>query len=280
MLLLFTDLDGTLLDHHTYSFDAALPALEKARALSIPVIFCTSKTRAETEAWRTRLRNTHPFIVENGGALYVPDGTFRGDVTMPVRRCAYGVIEFGSPYAELVEVLRAASAESRCPVRGFSDMSVEEVADRCGIPKERAELAKQREYDEPFVILGAAAESLLAAIERHGKRWTRGGRFHHIVGANDKSHCVHLLIYYYRQMAGAVRTAGLGDGLNDAAFLRAVDIPVVIESPGSARLLSLVPGARKTDHPGPQGWNHAVMEILEEHSRPDPGGAGITAGLR
>ena len=29
--LVFTDMDGTLLDHHTYSFEAAKPALKSVR---------------------------------------------------------------------------------------------------------------------------------------------------------------------------------------------------------------------------------------------------------
>ena len=44
-LLVFTDLDGTLLDHHSYSHAAALPGLERLRGLEVPVIPVTSKTR-------------------------------------------------------------------------------------------------------------------------------------------------------------------------------------------------------------------------------------------
>ena len=76
MLVIYTDLDGTLLDHETYSFDAARQALDRLQAQAIPLIFCTSKTRSETEMWRARMQNAHPFIVENGGALFVPAGYF------------------------------------------------------------------------------------------------------------------------------------------------------------------------------------------------------------
>jgi len=72
--VVFTDLDGTLLDHSSYSFEAARPALEGLRARRIPVVPCTSKTRAEVEEIRTRLRNRDPFVVENGGAALIPAG--------------------------------------------------------------------------------------------------------------------------------------------------------------------------------------------------------------
>lgn len=66
-LLVFTDLDGTLLDHHTYSWQPARPALERLDGLKIPLILCSSKTSPEMLGLRAELGNRHPFIVENGG---------------------------------------------------------------------------------------------------------------------------------------------------------------------------------------------------------------------
>lgn len=126
-------------------------------------------------------------------------------------------------------------------------------------------LARRREYDEPFEILGPGADQLLEGIERRNKRWTRGGRFYHILGASNKAHCVRLLIDLFRRAYGEITTAGLGDGLNDAGFLEAVDIPIVMKSPDSAQLLADVPRARLSDFPGSKGWNRAVLEILQEH---------------
>lgn len=266
MLILYTDLDGTLLDQRTYSWDSARTALDRLRHLEVPLVFCTSKTRAETEYWRTQIQAGHPFIVENGGALYVPRNCFPFSRKAHRRRDGYAVIEIGCPYEELVEILRVVSAESRCRVRGFHDMSVEEVSELCGIPLQQAALAKQREYDEPFEILGSAGTRLLQGIEKHGKRWTRGGRFYHILGANDKARCVRLLTRFYRQAFGELKTIGLGDGLNDAAFLNEVDIPIIIKSATSPELSSLVRGARVTDDPGPEGWNRSVLGILQADS--------------
>ena len=68
MDVVFTDLDGTLLEHSTYSFAEAEEALDLLRSQDIPLVICTSKTRSEVEFWRRLLGNEHPFIVENGGA--------------------------------------------------------------------------------------------------------------------------------------------------------------------------------------------------------------------
>jgi len=68
--IIFTDLDGTLLHPQTYSFDAAMPALKLIKEKDIPLILCSSKTRAEIEVYRKKLDNQHPFVSENGGGIF------------------------------------------------------------------------------------------------------------------------------------------------------------------------------------------------------------------
>jgi mannosyl-3-phosphoglycerate phosphatase len=267
MIVLFTDLDGSLLDESTYSTDPAREALHRIRELGLPLVFCTSKTRAEVEHWRFTLSNSDPFIIENGGALYVPDGYFPTDFGASLRRDAYEVFEFGAPYNELVDALHEASQETGCRVRGFHDMTAEEVSRRYSLSPEQSRLAKIREYDEPFEILDPPGSELLTAIEASGKHCTRGGRLHHITGHESKAHSVSLLASYYRRTFDDIITVGLGDGMNDLDFLSCVDLPVVIRSRAASELISLLPRARLTSLPGPEGWNRAVLEILDEHAR-------------
>jgi len=264
-LLVLSDLDGTLLDHTTYAFDAARAALDRLHAARVPLVLCTSKTRAEVEPIRAALDNTHPFIVENGGGVYVPPGYFPFEIEGAERRGDYAVIPLGDSYAELRRALERASRGSGVGARGFADMTDDDVAAETGLTPLEARLARQREFDEPFVVLEPArAPELLAAIEREGKRWTAGGRFHHITGATDKAAAVRRLVALYRRQLGDVRTVGLGDAPNDAAFLRAVDIPILMASPRLDQLRALVPGGRVTALEGPAGWSAAVLAVLDE----------------
>ena len=73
---MFTDLDGTLLDHDTYGFEPALPALAMLAQKNIPVILNSSKTLVEILKIRSALGNCHPFIAENGSVVAVPEQTF------------------------------------------------------------------------------------------------------------------------------------------------------------------------------------------------------------
>jgi mannosyl-3-phosphoglycerate phosphatase family protein len=262
MTVIFTDLDGTLLDHHTYSWQAARPALDRLQQLRIPWVPVTSKTRAEVEFWRLRLGNTHPFIVENGGAAYVPAGYL--PFALPKQYHAYEIMEWGTPYTTLVAALKRASHSSGCRVRSFHEMTVSEVAGLCDLPLEQAILAKQRDYDEPFVVLDPdRAGELASAIEGQGFHVTRGGRFWHILGANDKAVAVQGLIALFERLYGPVRTIGLGDGWNDASFLNAVSTPVLMRSPHLAELQRLVPHGIVTERLGPAGWNESVLALLE-----------------
>ena len=263
MDLVFSDLDGTLFHSRTYSWEAAEPALRLLRRRDTPLIFSSSKTRAEMELLRKRLANRHPFIVENGGAVFIPQHYFPFEVPGARIVDGYEVLEFGERYQVVVDTLLVASYESGCRVRGFYDMNAEQIGLRCGLPLAQAVLAKQREYDEPFEIVdssSARVRRLLGAIEDHGKRWTRGGRFYHIHGDADKSFCVRVLTDLYRSARGPVRSLGLGDHWNDFEFLKTVDEAVVIRSPSAEELAWSIPGARVTDRPGPAGWNEAVTE--------------------
>jgi mannosyl-3-phosphoglycerate phosphatase len=263
-LVIFSDLDGTLLDHATYAFDAALPSLRRLRDLEIPVVLCTSKTRAETEPIRQALENTHPFIIENGGGVFIPKGYFPFHIDGAAETDGYWLLRLGEPYRDLVAALASASRSSGVPVWGFASMSAEDVALTTGLSLDAARRARQREFDEPFMILEPGRSSeLVTAIERQGKRWTQGGRFHHILGQNDKAAAIRCLASLYRRLLGSVHTVGLGDAPNDADFLNAVDVPIVVPSPQLDRVRSLVPGAHVSTLEGPAGWNEAISRLLD-----------------
>jgi len=148
----------------------------------------------------------------------------------------------------------------RHPPATHLDMVLEDIA----LPA--VSIDREREFDEPFVILDVErARDLLAAITREGKRWTRGGRFHHITGASDKATAFSRLVALYRRDLGPTRTIGLGDAPNDAGLLRVVDVPIAVASSRLAQLHALVPSAQVTKLPGPAGWNEAVLSLLDAH---------------
>ena len=71
-ILVFTDLDGTLLDHYTYQTDEATEMIATLKLNEIDIIPNSSKTLPEISLIREQLDLSSPFIIENGAAVFIP----------------------------------------------------------------------------------------------------------------------------------------------------------------------------------------------------------------
>jgi hydroxypyruvate reductase len=274
--VIFTDLDGTLLDEATYSFAAARPALNLIACSGTPLLLCSSKTSSEIEQYRNRLGNTHPFISENGGGIFIPRGHFPFPIEAE-ESGGYQLIRLGQPYAEIRKAFIRLREESRAKVLGFGDMSPAEVAKLTGLSHDDAVLAMQRDFDEPFVFEGEPDTDFLNAIKAAGLRWTQG-RIFHIMGKHDKGRAVDILMSIYRRQYDGVTSIALGDSLNDLAMLAAADRPVLVRHrDGSCDERINLTGLMRTTLPGPAGWNEALLQLTARESLLDIYNAALAA---
>ncbi len=275
-LIIFTDLDRTLLDSN-YSFKNALPALRLIRKKNIPLILCSSKTRTEIEHYRKKLKNIHPFISENGGGIYIPKSYFRfqgsgdfGELSRAVRGQGeenekYHIIKLGAKYSDLRKALCELRAKG-FDVRGFGDMSIKEISGLTSLKTAEAKLAKQRDFDEPFVFKGSKASlnKLKQNIKLMGLTYTQG-EFFHIKGKSDKGRAVEILKELYDVQNSKIITIALGDSPNDIEMLQNVDYPIVIQKPdGSYDKRIKVKKLIKAEGIGSEGWNRAVRSLLNK----------------
>lgn len=255
--VVFSDLDGTLLDSRSYEFDEARPALELLHKLRIPLVLCTSKTRAEVLSIRERMGNTDPFIVENGGGIFIPAGYF-GRRVGNTESSGYEVIPLGKPYSLIRTRLLELRKQTGVIVRGFGDMSIEEIVQLTALSPESAIKAKMRDFEEPFFFPDGESSDFLRAIEDSGLKWTRG-RFFHLMGNHDKGQAVGIVKRFYEKGRMEIQTIGLGDGLNDLPMLISVSEPVLVRhADGSFDPHVILPNLVKTRKVGPAGWNEAV----------------------
>lgn len=260
--VLFTDLDGTLLDLFDYSYDAALPAMESLKEKNVPVIFCTAKTLVENEYYREILGIGDPFIVDNGGAIFIPKNYFSFRFACKERN-NYCVIELGAPYEELRAALKAIRAETGFKITGFGDMTVEEVAKDTNLSLEAASRAKKKEYNESFIFDEPEEKEavLFDKIRAKGFSVTHGGRYYNIHGRNaDKGKAVKNLTELFEQEYGAVKTFGVGDSRNDISMLNAVEQPALVKNKKGSWLELSLPNLYKAQGEGPEGW----VEVIEK----------------
>jgi len=267
-LLVFTDLDGSLLDHHSYSFRGAEEALLRLHQLAIPLVLSTSKTRTEIQKLQERLDLHEAFIAENGGGIYLPPGHPIQNLRELQQFGKYRGKQFGRPYSYIRKIF--IKFRDRYNLKGFGDMSIEEIMQATDLCREDAILARQREFSEPFLFLvEPRSQELQEEVAPHGLSITRGGRFYHLMSAdqNKGQAVVETTRLFQAACRDRLITLGLGDAENDFVMLKVVDIPVLIPKPDGSFASMDILGLRKAPYPGSRGWGAAVTEILDNFER-------------
>jgi mannosyl-3-phosphoglycerate phosphatase len=271
-LVVYTDLDGTLLDHDSYRFEPALPALRRLRALAVPVVVVSSKTIAELENLTRQLDLGTPFIAENGGLIAYPPDYFPGLEAYPtVGR--FRVQRLSPDYRSIVSHLNELRTQNGYRFRGFSDLGNGELARLTGLSERDAGLAKQRLCSEPLLWSDSdqAMRQFSSDLEALGYTLVQGGRFWHVLGDTSKASAMGRLdAGFSARWGGDFTTIGLGDSPNDRSMLQAVDIAVVVRrKDGSWLTLERVAGVYRTRAAGPAGWNEFFQAWLDKAAPPD-----------
>ena len=143
-------------------------------------------------------------------------------------------------------------------------MPLNEITKLTGLDAKTAEFAMERDYSEPFVL---EEEKYTAIIQQKivlkGYTHTRGGRFHHILGGNDKGKAVNILSSIYRSEYVDIKSVGIGDSLNDLPMLTVVDQPILVRKPNGAYDPDIqIPNLIYAKGVGPAGWNASILKLF------------------
>jgi len=220
------------------------------------------------KALRRAIGNTHPFIVENGGAIVIPGGYFPEIAPFGNKSKAFTMF-IGRPYEELVRELSRIARETGAAIRGFHQMTDEEVARETGLTLREARMARQRETGEPFLFQKATPAVIRAfrrRAQQRGYSVLRGGRFWHFSGGCDKGLALSVLIGFFRTAwQSRIITIALGDSANDLPMFRLVDRPILMPKPDgtySSEITDVIPEIARAKTPGPEGWGAALLQAL------------------
>ena len=238
-LVVFADLDETLLDD-AYSYEDLKPILSKLLSMDVSIVFCSSKTQGEIEHYRQKMDVQDPFIVENGGAIIIPKNYFPFSPACSKQTKKHYIIELGVPYALIREKLARIKLETGAGIVGFGDLTAEEVAAETGLPLNMAKRAKKRDYDEPCHLHWGNEKEVLAAVEKEGLVFVKGGRYFHLMGGSDKGKATATLKDLYVKAFGRTVTFGVGDSPVDMPMLKAVDVPLLVRNSSGGKNARLV----------------------------------------
>jgi mannosyl-3-phosphoglycerate phosphatase len=259
-LMIVTDLDGSLLDHHTYSWQPAQPWLDRLNEQQIPVVICSSKTAAEILPLQRQLGLTGaPYIAENGAIIHWEG--FKDALAQTTQK----------GYTEICQTLNALRDRYHFKFTGFADVTEQEVADRTGLTLHNASLARMREGSESLIWRDTEQQftAFKQALAAEQLGLLQGGRFWSVTnqGAGKGAALDFLLSHYPNPSGQHWLTVGLGDGPNDAPMLDKVDFAVIIKGYSKTPVTLQREDNEHVFHSayfGPEGWSEGLTHFLNQ----------------
>ena len=250
MLIIFSDLDATLLDHYTYSFQEAWPALKLIKKKKIPLILSSSKTFEEMVIVRKALNNKDPFIYENGSGIYFQNKKF----------------QLGKSHSDIYNLLL--ELKKKFSFLSFTDLGSQGIKEITGLDIKASQRACQREFTEPIVWEDSMQQLNIfkEILKNHNLISMQGGRFLTISAPITKGDALLWVKKRYETLfKEKISTIGLGDSENDINMLDRVDKAVIVKHPKKPPpIIEGHPSVIITKEIGPKGWNEAMVNILDK----------------
>lgn len=262
--LCFTDLDGTLLDHHTYRADAALEALNLLKQQDIPLVFCSSKTFAEQVRIREALGVEAPFIVENGSAVILPaDSPLIFSTPSETASPGYAMIRLSKiTAADIRATIQAVNSRFHLNICGFTQSDNTTVAQHTQLTGSAVSHARERWFTDTLLPFDDLPQ-MHAMFDDAGMVLSQGGRFLTVQDKNvSKGRAVKLVTDMYAAFWGETPvTSAFGDSMNDQSMLEAVDYPYLVQRPDTTWAEMNLPRLTRVPAVGPRGFSMAVAGI-------------------
>lgn len=268
--IVFTDIDGTLIDMYTGKFkgtDRLIKILIKNR---VPVVLCSAKTRSEQEYIRANLGLSDPFIVENGGAVVIPDGYFDDqELNMYTMKDGYHLIEIGGRSSEIKEKLSRIRNDFKIEFKGASDLTLNELSKKLNMSLPFAKRMSRREYGETILEIDHQdLNRFIKICKENGLKVIHGGRYIDITLGNDKGKATQVLIDLFKKkyLPRDVIFIGFGDSENDLPMLKLMDRPVLVQRTDGSWYESKMKNVIKSTGIGPVGWKNSFNLITDYRS--------------
>jgi predicted mannosyl-3-phosphoglycerate phosphatase (HAD superfamily) len=244
-------------------FDEFSAALDHA---GIPAVWVTSRSRLQIDDPRRKTAHRHPFIAEGGCGVYLPEGYFHLQLTKTLRLGRFTCMPIAEPFPAASQALEALSSELDVPVVPLRSLSPRELVQNSGLPRQQADLARHRDFDELFFFAGVSDSGLkrfvIAAGERklqlrqHGMLWSAA------VGASLKRCVVELSKLYSRALRSHPKVVGLATPEEAAELFPACNRSVLLRTQEANNLSLDGLKAREFSLADPDVWDRLLDGIV------------------
>ena len=263
MFVVFTDLDGTLLDHKTYSYEKAERGIGILRQKKIPLVLVSSKTFDEMKEIHCSLSLDSPFIFENGAGIAKVD-----------KDCAKGysiklIGKNSDLLYEKIELIQDVLGEK---ITVLVDMSIKQIVKITGLSEEAAKQASLRKASMPFLLSSNKVYNVKdlkiinEKLKEESLQVTKGGRFYHFSSIEaTKGNALKKVVAQYEKkiFPKKIESIAIGDSENDIAMLEVVNFPYLVRKFDNSFIETGIQDITITKNIGPRGFSEIVEKYIK-----------------
>ena len=255
-VVIFTDLDGSLLHRDTFQFDTIKDYIKSLVSKGVIIIPNSSKTEKEIENFIEELGVNLPYISENGSSIHglnLITSNFPDKLIL-----SRGKEELSNIFENKVpEKLKEKCFQ-------ISKMSKKEKENILGQKDEELKDALNRKYTLPFLFKGDKNEKnrLLKILNSNSLTLQEGGRVSNLCDNINKVKSMNRVIKILKKTEDKIKTIAVGDNFNDLEMLRNCDIPCLVFNDQFKLDQININNLIFSNKPSPEGWADVIKMAL------------------
>ena len=256
IVVIFTDLDGSLLHRDTFKFDSIKDYIKSLVSKGVIIIPNSSKTEKEIEKFNEELGVNLPYISENGSSIH---GLNLITSNFPDK------LVLSREKEELLKIF-----ENKVPEKlkekcfQISKMSKKEKENILGQKDEKLKDALNRKYTLPFLFKGDKNEKyrLIKILNSNSLTLQEGGRVYNLCDNINKVKSMNRVIKILKKTEDKIKTIAVGDNFNDLEMLRNCDIPCLVFNDQFKLDQININNLIFSNKPSPEGWADVIKMAL------------------
>ena len=258
-ILIFTDLDGSLLDKETFKFDVIKDYFKELVRNGIIIIPNSSKSEAELLDFNEQNNLDLSFITENGSSIH---GLNKIHQNLPDKIIISRTIdEIRNIYEENI------SLDFKNKTTHILELEIEVQQKILGLPLDKIKLAIKRDHSLPIKFNGTEIEKyeFTKILKNSGLTIQTGGRIMNVCDNVNKSIAMSKALQLIRkQLDDEIITIGVGDNENDIEMIKQTDYPCLVQNDNFDSSLINIDNLIKSSEPSPLGWADVIKTAIQK----------------
>lgn len=267
IFFIFSDLDGTFLNHKNYNYGNLKKYVSLLNA-NCKIIFNSSKTYEEILYLNRLLKVFNPFIVENGACIFFPE-TYFGNKKVDKKffrhknHLGYQLTKFNSE--KIIDTF--SKLRSKYKFYFYNELSTKNISSLTNLSQENAKKSKDRLFTNPvyWKDKDEKIKNFVVDIKEIDKniQVLRGGRFLHILDNYNKGKAIKKFLELHDLNNHLFKTISLGDSENDISMLEITDYSCIIKNNKGKKLyLKKQNNKYYSKLKAPAGWQESLDFIF------------------